>query len=122
MSYITLVSEWTLVYYRTANGRSPVQEYLEQLDLEAAARVRFDLDLLESFGLSLGAPYVRSIRGKLWELRTTGHTQHRVLYFAASGRRLVLLHAFSKKTQKTPRSDIEIALRRMVDYQERMEE
>ena len=39
MSYITLVSEWTLVYYRTANGRSPVQEYLDKLDAKGAVGV-----------------------------------------------------------------------------------
>lgn len=69
--------------------------------------------------MSLGAPHVRSIGAKLWELRTGGRTQHRVFYFAASGKRLVLLHAFTKKTQKTPRAEIETAMRRMADYQER---
>lgn len=82
--------------------------------------MRFDLDLLEFFGLDLGAPYVRSIRGKLWELRTAGQTQHRIFYFAASGKRLVLLHALTKKTPKTPPTEIGTAMRRMADYQERM--
>lgn len=96
-------------------------EYLGALDTKEATRITYDLDLLESFGLGLGAPYIRSIRGKLWELRTTGRTQHRVLYFAASRKRLVLLHAFTKKTGKTPPVEIETALRRMNDYRERME-
>lgn len=108
------------MYYETPNGRCPVQEYLDRLEAEEAAKVRFDLDLLESFGVELGAPYVRTVRGKLWELRTTGRNQHRVFYFAASGKRLVALHAFTKKTPKTPQADIETALRRMADYQERM--
>ncbi|MBI4321073.1 MAG: type II toxin-antitoxin system RelE/ParE family toxin [Chloroflexi bacterium] len=51
---------------------------------------------------------------------TTGRSQHRVLYFAAPGRRLVLLHAFTKKTPKTPPAEIKIAMRRMADYQSRM--
>ena len=71
--------------------------------------------------MDLGAPYARSIRDKVWELRTTGRTQHRILYFATSGKRLVLLHAFTKKTGKTPSAEIETALRRMSDYRERME-
>ncbi len=114
------MSEWSLVYYETANRRCPVQEYLDSLDSETAARVKFDLDLLKEFGLGLGAPYVRSLGGKLWELRTTGHPQCRVLYFAASGKRFVLLHGFAKKTQKTPRADIDTALQRMAEYRERM--
>ncbi|MBI2862941.1 MAG: type II toxin-antitoxin system RelE/ParE family toxin [Chloroflexi bacterium] len=42
------------------------------------------------------------------------------MHFAASGRQLVLLHAFTKKTQKTPPAEIDTAMRRMADYQERM--
>ena len=107
------------MYYKAASGRSPVKEYIAALEANERAKVRFDLDLLESFGLELGAPYVRNVRGKLWELRTTGHTQHRILYFAAPGKRLVLLHAFTKKTAKTPHTEIDIAVRRMADYQGR---
>lgn len=119
MWYTGAVSEWRLVYYKTAAGRSPVREYIAGLDARERTRVTFDLDLLETFGLELGAPYVRSLGSKLWELRTTGSTQHRVVYFAAPGKRMVLLHAFVKRTQKTPQAEIEIAMRRMADYQER---
>ncbi len=114
------MNEWSLVFYETANGRRPVEEYLDSLSGEEAAKVRFDLDLLKSYGLLLGAPYVRSIGGKLWELRTRGQAQHRVFYFAASGKLLVLLHAFTKKARKTPTREIEIARRRMEDYQRRV--
>lgn len=115
------MSEWNLVYYVTAAGRSPVREYVAGLPPQERARLTFDLELLESLGLALGAPHVRVIRGKLWELRTTGRLQHRVLYFAVSERRLVLLHAFTKKTQKTPSAEIDTALRRMADYLERQD-
>lgn len=76
-----------------------------------------DLETLRAFGLQLNAPLVKSIKGKLWELRTTGRNQHRILYFAVSGKRLVLLHGFTKKTQKTPVGEIETALRRMATFQ-----
>lgn len=114
------VSAWSLVFYETATGRSPVKEYLDDLGDQERAKVTFDLDLLKAFGLDLSAPHVRSIRGKLWELRTSGRTQHRVFYFAVSGRRLVLLHAFTKKTPRTPPAEIETAVRRMTDFLERM--
>ena len=67
----------------------------------------------------MGMPYVRHLTGKLWELRiSSGRLDYRLLYFAHTGRRFVLLHAFSKKTQKTPRREIEIALRRMAELLE----
>ena len=75
-------SPWKLVLYTTAAGRCPVREYLTDLDREERLRVADCLGLLEAFGLGLGAPHVRSLGNKLWELRITGQVQHRVLYFA----------------------------------------
>ncbi|MBI2863369.1 MAG: type II toxin-antitoxin system RelE/ParE family toxin [Chloroflexi bacterium] len=49
-----------------------------------------------------------------------GRLQHRTFYFAGAGRHIVLLHAFTKKTQKTPRTEIETAVRRMHDFLQRM--
>ncbi|MDP2937004.1 MAG: type II toxin-antitoxin system RelE/ParE family toxin [Dehalococcoidia bacterium] len=112
------MSAWRLVYYRDSSGRYPVKEYVAKLDPGERAKVRFDFDLLKQFGVQLGAPYVRSLGGKLWELRTTGRSQHRIVYFAVAGRRLVLLHAFVKKTQKTPQAQIDTAMRRMGEYLE----
>ncbi len=112
-------TRWQVVPYMTAAGRCPVAEYLDSLADEEAARLRFAVERLRCFGLALGAPYVRSLGSKLWELRVTGHLQHRVLYFAATGRTLVLLHAYTKKTPKAPAAELEKATRRMADYQER---
>ena len=62
---------------------------------------------------SLGAPHAKHLEGKLWELRLTGRDGiARALYVAAAGRRVVVIRAFIKKTQKTPRAEIELALRR----------
>jgi len=61
-------------------------------------------------------PYARHLKGKLWELRiSSGRLGYRVLYFARACRRFVLLHIFRKKTQKTPRREIDTALRRMAE-------
>lgn len=70
--------------------------------------------LLEAFGPQhVGLPHTRPLGEKLWEMRLTGKDGiGRTIYTATSGRRLVVLHAFVKKTQKTPRRAIEIALRR----------
>jgi len=62
---------------------------------------------------SLGEPHVRHLEGKLWELRLTGRDGiARALYVTAIGRRVVIVRAFVKKTQKTPRAEIELALQR----------
>ena len=69
---------------------------------------------ITSAGLeSLSEPHVKHLEGKLWELRLTGRDGiARALYVTAIGRRVVVVRAFVKKTQKTPRAEIELALRR----------
>jgi len=65
-------------------------------------------------------PHVRSVGDKLWELRVRGRVQHRVLYVAVTGGRLLLLHAFGKKTLRIPTAELRAARQRMADYLERM--
>jgi phage-related protein len=67
---------------------------------------------------NLGAPYVKHLEGKLWELRLKGRDGiARALYVTATGKRLIVLRAFVKKTQKTPRAEIELALQRAKEIQ-----
>jgi phage-related protein len=62
---------------------------------------------------ALGEPHVKHLQAKLWELRLTGRDGiARVLYVTAIGRRVIVVRAFVKKSQKTPRAEIELALRR----------
>ncbi len=62
---------------------------------------------------TLGEPHVKHLEGKLWEMRLKGRDGiARALYVTAIGRRVVVVRAFVKKTQTTPRSEIELALRR----------
>jgi phage-related protein len=62
---------------------------------------------------SLRDPHVKHLEGKLWELRLTGRDGiARALYVTAIGHRVVVVRAFMKKTQKTPRAEIELALQR----------
>ena len=69
---------------------------------------------IASVGLEcLSEPHVKHLEGKLWEMRLTGRDGiARALYVTAIGRRIVVVRAFVKKTQKTPRSEIELALQR----------
>lgn len=62
---------------------------------------------------SLGEPHVKHLEGKLWEIRLMGRDGiARALHVTANGKRVVVVRAFVKKTQKTPRAEIELALRR----------
>jgi phage-related protein len=108
---------WTVEYYQDERGRYPVREFLDTLPESDQARILQTARLLEEFGLQLGAPYVKAVRRKLWELRVrAGRARYRILYFAFVGQRFILLHGFVKKTAKIPRREIKIAEQRMADF------
>ncbi|MBM3554581.1 MAG: type II toxin-antitoxin system RelE/ParE family toxin [Alphaproteobacteria bacterium] len=91
-----------------------VDKELEALADDVRASFARIAELIMSHGLHrVREPYVKHILGKLWEMRLKGRDGiARALYVAAEGRRVVVLHAFVKKTEKTPRDAIDIAHRR----------
>src|SRR5688572_9829874 len=102
--------KWQIEFYADDRGHEPVVHFLETLSLEGKARVLRLFDLLCNIGVLLKEPYTKQIDGKLRELRTTDRQgEVRVLYFAFTGKTFVLLHGFIKKTEKTPKNEIEIA-------------
>jgi len=108
---------WTIEYYQSEAGRSPVKEFIDSLDIKSKARVARTLDLLEEFGTDLGMPYAKHLEKQLWELRVRhGRNRYRIIYFLATGQTFVLLHGFTKKTGPVPRSDLETAEQRQGDY------
>jgi phage-related protein len=88
----------------------------ELADLPADMRARLVRlsELIESVGLpSVKEPHVRHIRGQLWEIRLKGKAGiARALYVTAKEQRVVIVRAFIKKTEKTPRGEIDLALQR----------
>lgn len=84
--------------------------------LPADMRATFEriVKLVQAVGLErVREPYIKHIEEKLWEMRLRGRDGiARSLYMTASGRRIVILRTFVKKTQKTPRREIELAQKR----------
>ena len=96
-----------------------VDAEVAELPEDMRARLVRVSELIESVGLpSVKEPHVRHIRGQLWELRLKGKAGiARALYVATTGRRVVILRVFIKKTEKTPTAEIELALRRAKELQ-----
>ncbi len=115
--------EWKLEFYTDASGSSPVIEFLGTLDSKTRARFRWSMEQLRVRNVQARAPLVKHLDGDLWELREESKTNiYRVIYFFYTGRRIVFLHGFQKKTQKTPTREIEMAHRRHLDFLEREDE
>ena len=91
-----------------------VRAALESLPRDIQASFLRISRLIEAVGLpNVHEPYVKHLEGKLWEMRMKGRDGiARAAYVTATGYRVVVVHVFVKKTQKTPRREIETALRR----------
>jgi phage-related protein len=91
-----------------------VQDALRILSVDVRARFERIVNLIEARGLEqLREPYVKHLEGPVWEMRMKGKDGiARAAYVTAPVKRVVVVHVFVKKTQKTPRREIEIALRR----------
>lgn len=102
-----------LVFYRTKGGTEPVREWIRSLPEEERRLIGEDLARVQ-WRWPVGMPLCRSLGNGLWEVRTTmpGNRSARII-FCQSGGKLVALHGFIKKSQKTPRSDVDLALDRM---------
>jgi phage-related protein len=106
------MTKWSV---ETLNER--VDEELTALPLDMRGRfVRVSLLIEEVGPFNVGMPHIRGLDGKLWEIRVSGRDGiGRGIYVVASGQRVVVLHVFIKKTQKTPDRALQIASKRAKD-------
>jgi len=107
------LSEIPVVFYRTSGGVEPVRDWLRGLPSDERQKIGFDLAAVQ-VGWPVGMPLCRSLGGGLWEMRSSlpGRRIARILFCVHEGR-IGVVHGFIKKTQKTPRDEIELARKRM---------
>jgi phage-related protein len=106
-------------FYLTATGRNVVREWLLELSDPDRRIIGKDIQKVE-FGWPIGMPYCRSLGQGLWEVRSdlTYGKIGRVVFWIENGE-MILLHGFIKKTQKTPSADLDMALRRKRELENR---
>ena len=128
--YIKFVIFWEggmpyrIVYYKDRKGKQPVKDFIDDLASSSSKDARINLNKVSHYikylaevGLEGGEPYMKHLRGEIWELRPL---RNRILFAALVDNRFVLLHVFMKKTQKTPQEEIEKAERELKDFKERI--
>jgi phage-related protein len=98
-----------------------VRQEIEELPLDMKARFSRIVELIQGYGLELvREPHVKHLEGPLWEMRMKGRNGiSRAVYVTATGRRVVVVRVFIKKTQKTPRREIDLALERAREVKDR---
>ena len=113
--------QWKVLLYSTPLRDKPVNEFIRSLELKAQTKVYNALELLKSYGVSVGSPHIKKLTGtELWELRILGSDSIRILYIAITGKTFLLLHGFKKKKDKTPPKEIRIAEERLVEFRSRV--
>lgn len=125
--YATIFCEverlYRIIFYQKSNGESPVLDYIHELEASTSKdsrikrnQIAVHIKVLAEKGTIAGMPYMRHLDGEIWELRPI---RDRILFAGVLGDAFVLLHSFVKKTQKTPKQEIEQAKRELQDFIDR---
>ena len=103
-------------YQDSRTAKSDVYRYITSLNIKVRSKIIKYIEYLRDNNGYLGEPYSRHIDSSLRELRVDfSNNRYRVFYYLLTKKRIVILHAFLKKTQKTPRREIVKAKKNLID-------
>jgi phage-related protein len=106
-----------LVFWKSATGREPVREWLNELPREDQRTIGRDIAKVQ-FGWPIGLPLCRPLSGGLWEVRSSMPSKREArVFFGFYDGTLIALHAIIKKTQKTPANELTLARDRLKEMQ-----
>lgn len=113
--------EFSVEFYRSTNGKSPVRDFLDELERTNPNDYGIVIAGLGKLRIRQyhRAPFSKTIGDGLMELRHVGKLNTRVIYFFMAGRRIVLVHGIRNKDRAIPVRDREVALSRMKDWIQR---
>ncbi len=114
------MDKFTVEFYKKENGEIPVEQFLLSLNIKMRAKLVGIMKILQEKGNMLREPYSKPIDDGIFELRgKVGNDISRVLYFFFYDGKIIVTNGFVKKTQKTPKAEIERAKAYREDYLER---
>lgn len=115
------MTKYDIEFYSKENGEEPAREFILELDAKMQAKVLKIIDLLEINGPQMRLPYSEHLEDGIFEIRAKQSSNiTRILYFFAVGRKIILTNGFIKKTQRTPKKEIELAKKYREDYKRRL--
>lgn len=117
---------YEVIFYKDKNGKEPIKEYLFVLKKQAKTskhaqihieKILIYIKALQDYGIKIGSPTIKHIDNKLWELRPLSN---RIFFFYWQNNTFVLLHHFIKKSQKTPKREINKAKQNLKTFLDRV--
>lgn len=108
----TIVVVLTVRFFRSDAGTEPVRDWLKDLEAQDRRTIGEEIKTVQ-IGWPLGMPLVRKISKDLWEIRISLHKRIARVLFTIVGKEIVLLHGFIKKSQATPKDDLDVAKKRL---------
>ena len=116
------MDEFEIIFYEKEDGTEPAKEFILSLDKKMRAKMLRTIEMLQNNGYELREPYSKSVSEGILELRAkVGSDISRVMYFFVVRKKAVLTNGFIKKTQKTPKEEIERAKCYRADFLSRKE-
>ena len=116
------MSNFNVDFYKEKDGTKPLIPFINSLRPKLRAKVIADLTLLEEYGNLAREPLSKPLGDGIFELRTIeGSDIVRILYFFDAGKIIIATNGFTKKQQKTPKREFNLAKARRNDYRKRME-
>lgn len=107
-----------VVYFTNKNNESPIRLFIDSLPIKQKAKIFRILLYIEKYGLSSILPHIRKIAGTpLWEIRILGKDNIRIIYVVPLVNIVLLLNGFIKKSNKTPKGEINIAIDRLKQWE-----
>ncbi len=102
------IMSYDLAFYLTSNGKNIVQDFIDSQDQSTISKYARLIALLIQYDPNLHFPYSRKLTKELFELRSQGDTKIRIIY-TQYHHKFIILHAFKKKSPKTPPKEIKTA-------------
>ena len=115
-----MIEQYEIEFYEKSNGEAPAEDFIQELDEKMQAKIFRILDMLEVNGPQVRMPHSEYLIDGIFEIRAKqGSDITRILYFFAIGKRIILTNGFTKKSQKTPKREIDVAKKYRTDYERR---
>lgn len=114
------MNNYNVFFFAKSDGSEPARDFMSTLDDKMQAKIAWTIELLKTDGPEVRLPYSKCLEDGIYEIRAKVSSNiTRVLYFFCVGKNIILTNGFVKKSQKTPKNEIDLAKKYRDEYMSR---